>query len=86
MEEAVIDMRKHLESQRYTQIGALNISWNLKKKGLTPLSLPTINRILKRNNLVHKKQPYEPKGVDYPSVEVLYSFPLILLLLYYFSE
>ena len=73
MEEAVIDMRKHLESQRYTQIGALNISWNLKKKGLTPPSLPTINRILKRNNLVRKKQPYEPKGVDYPSVEVLYS-------------
>lgn len=73
MEEAVIDIRKHLESQRYTQIGALNISWHLKKKGLATPSFSTINRILKRNNLVHKKQPYEPKGVDYPHVEILCS-------------
>lgn len=72
-EETVIGMRKHLESQKYNQIGALNISWNLKKKGLPPPSLSTINRILKRNNLVHRKQPYKPKGIDYPAVEVLSS-------------
>lgn len=73
MEQAVIETRKHLMSQRYAQIGVLNISWHLRAKGIIPPSIPTINRIIKRNNLVRKKTPYEPKGVDYPSVKVTHS-------------
>lgn len=73
LEQAVIETRKYLESQRYAQIGALNVSWHMREKGITPPSIPTINRILKRNNLVRKKIPYEPKGVDYPSIPVTHS-------------
>lgn len=73
LEQAVIETRKHLEDQRYTQIGALNISWHMREKGITPPSISTINRIIKRNNLVRKRTPYEPKGVDYPSLTITHS-------------
>jgi len=73
MEQTVIETRKHLMNQRYTQIGAWNISWNLEEKGIRPPSISTINRIVKRNNLVRKKRKYQPKGVDYPAIEVTHS-------------
>ena len=73
MEQAVIETRKYLEEKLYAQIGAFNISWHLKQEGGTPPSLATINRIIKRNNLVHKRPKYTPKGVNYPALVVTYS-------------
>ncbi|MFQ6032511.1 MAG: helix-turn-helix domain-containing protein [Candidatus Zixiibacteriota bacterium] len=70
MEQAVIQTRKGLEKELYAQIGALNISWHLSQKGVNPPSIPTINRIIKRNNLVRKRPKYTPKGVDYPSLGI----------------
>lgn len=67
MEQAVIDARKYLEKKLYAQIGAINISWHLKHQGINPSSIATINRILKRNDLVRKRIKYQPKGVDYPA-------------------
>jgi putative transposase len=73
MEQAVIETRKQRERQLYSQIGALSISYDLQQQGMTPLPLSTINKILKRNELVRKKPKYTPKGVDYPSLQIMRS-------------
>ena len=70
MEQAIIDTRKKLESTLYAQIGALNIRWHLEKQGLKPPPISTINKVLKRGNLVRKRLKYEPKGTDYPVLKV----------------
>jgi len=73
MEQMVIETRKYLEKKLYAQIGAFNICWHLKQEGKNPPSLATLNRIIKRNNLVHKRLKYSPKGVNYPSLAVTHS-------------
>lgn len=70
VEQIVIETRKRLEKQLYAQIGALAISYDLKRRGIQPPSISTVNRILKRNGLVRKRSKYTPKGVDYPSLQV----------------
>lgn len=70
MEQAVIEARKILEKRLYAQIGALNVSWHLSQQGINPPPIGTINKILKRNNLVRKHPKYKPKNVDYPSLEI----------------
>ena len=70
MEQMVIETRKRLEKKPYAQIGAFNIYWHLKQEGKIPPSLATLNRIIKRNNLVHKQTKYSPKGVNYPSLAI----------------
>jgi Integrase core domain. len=49
--------------------GAQAILWELKDQSVTPLpSLSTIDRILRRNDLTHKRTGrYRPKGVPYPT-------------------
>ena len=49
--------------------GAQAISWELEEQQVRPLpSLRTINRILKRHDLTHRRTGrYEAKGVPYPS-------------------
>ena len=64
----VISARKKLKGIKYGQIGANAIQWEIKKLGIEPPPVWTINRILKRNNLVSKKKSYEPKGKSYPEI------------------
>jgi len=73
MEQAVIETRKYLEKELYAQIGAFNISWHLSQQGIQPPSMGTINKILKRNNLVRKHPRYQSKNVDYPALKVFHS-------------
>ena len=70
MEQTIIDTRKKLEATLYSQIGALNIKWHLENQGMASPSIPTINKVLKRNNLVKKRLKYVPKGVNYPALKV----------------
>lgn len=70
MEQAVIETRKRRERQLYAQIGALSINYDLQQQGMTPLPLSTINKTLKRNELLRKRPKYTPKGVDYPSLQI----------------
>lgn len=70
MEQTVIETRKYLEKKLYSQIGALAISYDLNKQGIISPPISTINKILRRNNLVHKRIKYSPKGVNYPSLEI----------------
>lgn len=69
MEQTIINTRKQLEKTPYAQIGALNIKWHLEQKGLD-VPIPTINKVLKRNNLIRKKLIYRSKDIDYPALEV----------------
>lgn len=69
----VIAARGRLENKLYTQIGALNIFWQLRQEGIKPPSVATVNRILKRNNLIQRREKYVPKGTSYPSLCVTQS-------------
>ena len=53
--------------------GAQAILWELEDLGVSPLpSLRTINRILERNDLTHRRTgKYEPKGTPYPKLPAL---------------
>jgi len=73
MEQSIIDTRKELERTLYAQIGALNIKWHLKEKGFDPPPISTINKVLKRNDLVKIRRKYKPKGANYPALDVDHS-------------
>lgn len=72
-EEEVLRIRRRLEKRKYAQSGALAIQWEMQKLGLDPLPTWTIDRILKRHNLVRTKQKYQPRGKAYPKVKRLFS-------------
>ena len=52
--ERIISVRTHLESQKFAQIGASAIKWELSKSGYGFPSDRTINRVLKKEGLVKK--------------------------------
>lgn len=66
-EELVINVRKALVERRYSQTGALSIMYEFERMGLKPPSIPTINRILKRNNLITLSNVKQRKGIEYPN-------------------
>ena len=66
-EELVINVRKALADRRYSQTGALSIMYEIEGMGLKPPSIPTINRILKRNNLINTSSVKQRKGIEYPN-------------------
>ena len=69
IETFVISTRKKLKATKYAQVGAGTIQQGeIKKLNTEPPPIWTINRILKRNGLVSKKKPYEPKGKSYPEI------------------
>ena len=68
IESVVIRIRKELCNSKYSQYGAQTIYYELLKQGHTPPPIITINRILKRNNLVSEKIFHNKisKGKIYP--------------------
>ena len=54
--QRIISVRSHLESQKFAQIGASAIKWELSKSGFDFPSDRTINRVLKREGLIKKKR------------------------------
>jgi transposase len=52
--QRIIEVRKKLESQLFAQTGASAIKWELSKSGFSFPSDRTINRVLKREDLVKK--------------------------------
>jgi len=52
--QRIISARKRLESQKFAQIGASAIKWELSKSGLVFPSDRTINRVLRKEGLVKK--------------------------------
>jgi len=71
IENLVCNIRKRLSDTKYAQRGALIIQWELKKLGLKKIPpIWTINRIIKRNNLVKEPKIYERRHKLYPSIEL----------------
>ena len=68
IEKKVVTIRRFLEESKISQIGALNIQYQLQI--LQEKEIPqvwTINRILRRNHLVSPREKrYQPKGKPYP--------------------
>jgi putative transposase len=52
--QRIISVRTRLDSQKFAQIGASAIKWELSKSGFDFPSDRTINRVLKREGLVKK--------------------------------
>ena len=52
--QRIISVRNHLDSQKFAQIGASAIKWELSKSGLGFPSDRTINRVLKKEGLIKK--------------------------------
>jgi transposase InsO family protein len=70
MEQLIIKIRKKLESTKYAQTGAGVIAWELTKLDIEPPPVWTVNRVLKRNHLIKKREKgYQPKGKSYPSIK-----------------
>lgn len=52
--QRIISARTHLDAQKFAQIGASAIKWELSKSGISFPSDRTINRVLKKEGLVKK--------------------------------
>jgi transposase len=52
--QRIISVRSQLEEQKFAQIGASAIKWELTKSGFGFPSDSTINRVLKREGLIKK--------------------------------
>ena len=67
LEHAVIEIRRRLSSQPYAQTGAISILYEFERFGVSPPSVTTINRILKRNSLIENSKVKRLKNTEYPS-------------------
>lgn len=70
IENLVCSIRKRLSDTKYAQRGALAIQWELKKLKAAPVPIWTINRIIRRNNLVKEPEVYQKRNKLYPAIEV----------------
>jgi len=68
LEEKVVEMRQFLAKSPYLESGAYAIWHHLKEQGVTPPSVATINRILRKHSLTRKKVKYRKSGIEYPEI------------------
>lgn len=81
MEQTIIDLRTRLQQIPYAFIGALTIHWQLQQQGLE-IPIATINKVLKRNQLVRQPHSYQATKIAYPAVlvtasNVLHEFEVV---------
>ena len=67
VERKVLEARKHLEKQRMAQTGAIAISYELRRQGIDPPPVWTINRIIARHGL-NKTEPRRKSDKEYPEL------------------
>lgn len=65
LESKVVEIRSRLLSTKYSQIGANAINWELRKTGLGPLPISTINRVIKRSGLTRKREKRASRHISY---------------------
>ena len=68
LERMVVETRTRLESSPYMESGAYAIWHEMKKRGVEPPSVATINRILGRHGMTQKRVRYVKSGIDYPEM------------------
>lgn len=66
VESAIVEVRKMLSSKQYSQQGAISILYELNRRGVKAPSVSTINRILKKHDLVGGKKKKYAKTKEYP--------------------
>ena len=59
--QRIISARTRLDSQKFAQIGASAIKWELSKSGFAFPSDRTINRVLKKEGLIKKNFVYSER-------------------------
>lgn len=67
VEQLVLNTRKRLQTQPFSQIGAITIQYEINKQGLEPPPVWTINRIIARHGL-NKSVPRQKQTKDYPDL------------------
>lgn len=67
IEYAILKVRKRLDSNPYSQKGAITILYELNRLGIEAPSVSTINRVLKRNGLIKKSKKAISKSKEYPT-------------------
>lgn len=67
VEKQILEIRKELDGQYYSQIGAIAIQYEFHNKKLEPPPVWTINRVISRHGL-NKVQPQIKKNYNYPEV------------------
>lgn len=65
--QLVIDIRKRLQNEPYAQKGAISILYEFERLNITPPSISTMNRILRRNSLLEQSEVKRLKDTEYPS-------------------
>lgn len=76
VENLIIEIRRKLERTVYAQIGAISIQWELKKLNIDPPPVWTIDRIIKKHNLTHKKPKISKKQNEYPGYGLAFTHQL----------
>jgi transposase InsO family protein len=66
IESTIIEIRKRLSENLYSQRGAISILYEFERLGLKPPSIATVNRVLKRNHLLDQSSSKERKSKEYP--------------------
>lgn len=66
IESAVIRTRRALDADPHRESGAYPIMHELRRQGIEPPSVITINRILRKHGLTRSKPAYVKSGIDYP--------------------
>lgn len=66
IESAVIRTRRILEADPHRESGAYPIMHELRRQGIEPPSVATVNRILRKHGLTGSKPIYVKSGIDYP--------------------
>lgn len=61
IEKIVVSIRKKLDDHNYAQKGAFNILYEFRRLNIKPLSLSTINRIIRCNDLIDRGTKREAK-------------------------
>jgi hypothetical protein len=66
VESSILFIRNKLQNQPCSQKGAISIMYEMRHAGLKVPSLPTINRVLSRNNPVNQSSVKTRKNTEYP--------------------
>ena len=76
LENLVIQIRRQLERTPYAQIGAISIQWEFRKLRVEPPPVWTIDRIIKKHNLTHKKPKTSKRENEYPDYSSAFTHQL----------
>lgn len=66
IELAIVRARRMLDASPFKESGAYPIMHELRRQGIEPPSVATVNRILSKHGLTKSKPIYVKSGIDYP--------------------